>query len=320
MSNLQKALKSRRFVVTGEIGPPKGVNLDQCLASAEMMRDHVTAINVTDLQSAVVRVGSLAVSARLIGRGLEPVYQLTCRDRNRLALQSDLLSAGALGVENVLCLTGDHPVLGDHAEAKPVYDLDSVQLLRAASTLNEGHDMAGHELESVPDFFLGAVLAPGAEPMQPQITKMKKKIDAGASFFQTQAVYDVEKFERFAYQTQGLDVPVIAGIVVLKSAAMARFMNANVAGITVPESIIQEMETTAKEDRRKKAVEVSSRLIQQVRPYCQGVHIMPLGWDELVPQIVEAAGLDGDVHDDSLDSLGVLEAPTEPGRMESITA
>ncbi len=294
MSKLREALEGGRFVVTGEIGPPKGVNLDQCLHDAEMMRNHVTAINVTDLQSAVVRVGSLAVSARLAERGLEPVYQLTCRDRNRLALQSDLLSAGALGVENVLCLTGDHPILGDHAEAKPVYDLDSVQLLMTASTLNQGHDMAGHELESVPNFYLGAVVTPGAEPLEPQIIKMKKKIEAGARFFQTQAVYEAEKYERFANQIQGLDVPVIAGIVVLKSAAMAKFMDANVAGISVPQSIIQELEATAKEDRKKKAVEISARLIRQFKPYCQGIHIMPLGWDELVPEIVDAAGLGAD--------------------------
>ena len=234
MSRLKQALESGRFVVTGEIGPPKGVSLDKCLHDAEILREHVTAINVTDLQSAVLRIGSLAVSARLIERGLEPVFQLTCRDRNRLALQSDLLSAWALGIENVLCLTGDHPILGDHTEAKPVYDLDSVQLLKAASTLNQGHDMAGHEMESEPSFFLGAVVTPAAEPVEPQIIKMKKKIKAGASFFQTQAVYEPERFEHFMNQIQDFKVPVIAGIVILKSAAMAKFMNSNVAGISVP--------------------------------------------------------------------------------------
>jgi methylenetetrahydrofolate reductase (NADPH) len=291
MSRLKKALDSGRFVVTGEIGPPKGVSLDKCLHDAEMLRSQVTAINVTDLQSAVLRVGSLAVSARLIERGLEPVFQLTCRDRNRLALQSDLLSAWALGIENVLCLTGDHPVLGDHTEAKPVYDLDSVQLLKAATGLNQGRDMAGHELESEPDFFLGAVVTPAAEPVEPQIIKMKKKIEAGARFFQTQAVYEPEKFEQFMNQVQGFGVPVIAGIVILKSAAMASFMNTNVAGINVPDGIIKEMETTAKEDRKKKAVEICARVIRQVKPFCQGIHIMPLGWDDLMPDIISAAEL-----------------------------
>jgi len=291
MSRLKEALKSGKFVVTGEIGPPKGVKLDQCLHDADLLRDHVTAINVTDLQSAVLRIGSLAVSSRLIERGLEPVFQLTCRDRNRLALQSDLLSAWTLGIENVLCLTGDHPVLGDHTEAKPVYDLDSVQLLKGASTLNQGRDMAGHDLDSNPDFFLGAVVTPAAEPLEPQIIKMKKKIDAGAMFFQTQAIYEPEKFESFMKQVQGFKVPVIAGIVVLKGAAMAKFMNANVAGISVPDSIIKEMEDTKKEDRKKKAVEITVRIIKQVQPLCQGVHIMPLGWDELVPEIISEAGL-----------------------------
>jgi methylenetetrahydrofolate reductase (NADPH) len=291
MSRLKKALESGSFVVTGEIGPPKGVNLEKCLQDADMLREHVTAVNVTDLQSAVLRIGSLAVSARLIERGLEPVFQLTCRDRNRLALQSDLLSAWALGIENVLCLTGDHPVLGDHTEAKPVYDLDSVQLLKAASTLNQGRDMAGHELDSVPELFLGAVVTPAAEPVEPQIIKMKKKIEAGASFFQTQAVYEPEKFKSFMDRVQAFDVPVIAGIVILKSAAMAKFMNANVAGISVPDDIIREMDETAKEDRKKKAVEIAARVIRQVKPFCQGVHIMPLGWDELVPEVIKEADL-----------------------------
>jgi methylenetetrahydrofolate reductase (NADPH) len=291
MSKLREKLELGEFIVTGEIGPPKGVDLDKCLDEAEALRGLATAINVTDLQSAVMRIGSLAVSTKLIGRGLEPVFQITCRDRNRLALQSDLLSAWALGVENVLCLTGDHPILGDHTEAKPVYDLDSVQLLKAASILNQGHDMSGHELESNPSFFLGAVVTPAAEPIEPQLIKMKKKIEAGARFFQTQAIYEPERFEDFVGRVQGFNVPVIAGVVILKSAAMAKFMNSNVAGISVPESIIQEMEETAKEDRKRKAVEITARIIRQVKPFCQGIHIMPLGWDELIPQILIEAEL-----------------------------
>jgi len=291
MSKLRAQLEHRNFVVTGEIGPPKGVDLDKCLDEAEALRSQVTAINVTDLQSAVMRIGSLAVSAKLIERGLEPVFQITCRDRNRLALQSDLLSAWALGIENVLCLTGDHPILGDHTEAKPVYDLDSVQLLKAASTLNQGHDMSGHELESNPRLFLGAVVTPAAEPLEPQIIKMKKKIEAGARFFQTQAIYEPERFEDFVNQVQGFNVPVIAGIVILKSVGMAKYMNSNVAGINVPQSIIREMEETAKEDRKKKAVEITARILRQVKPFCQGVHIMPLGWDELIPEILKEAEL-----------------------------
>ena len=295
MSELRQALENGQFVVTGEIGPPKGVDLEKCMQDAEMLRSHVTAINVTDLQSAVMRIGSLAVSSKLVEHGLEPVYQLTCRDRNRLALQSDLLSAGALGIENVLCLTGDHPNLGDHTEAKPVYDFDSVQLLKAASSLNQGYDMGGHELEGVPELFLGAVVTPGAEPVEPQIIKMRKKIAAGAMFFQTQAVYEPDKFKQFMGQVQSYNVPVIAGIVILKSAAMAKFINSNVAGIDVPLSIIQEMEEVTKEDRKKKAVEIAARIIRQVRPFCQGVHIMPLGWEELIPAVISEAELEQEV-------------------------
>jgi len=295
MSKLREKLGLGEFVVTGEIGPPKGVDLDKCLDEAEALRSQVTAINVTDLQSAVMRIGSLAVSAKLIERGLEPVFQITCRDRNRLALQSDLLSAWALGVENVLCLTGDHPILGNHTEAKPVYDLDSVQLLKAASTLNQGHDMSGHELESNPRLFLGAVVTPAAEPLEPQLIKMKKKIEAGARFFQTQAIYEPERFEQFVNQVQGFNVPVIAGVVILKSAGMAKFMNSNVAGINVPENIIREMEETAKDDRKKKAVEITARILRQVKPFCQGVHIMPLGWDDLIPEILKEAELGQEV-------------------------
>ena len=292
MSRLAQALESRKFVVTGEIGPPKGVDLGKCLKDADHLRDKVIAINVTDLQSAVMRVGSMAVCAKLIEKGLEPIYQLTCRDRNRLGLQSDLLSAWVLGIQNVLCLSGDHPSLGDHIDAKAVFDLDSVQLLKAAALLNDGKDMADHELEGKPDFFSGAVVNPGTDALEPQLIKMEKKIEAGAKFFQTQAIYEPEKFEHFMNRVQKYGVPVMAGIVVLKSAGMARFMNANVAGITVPESMIEEMAKTKVENRKEKAVEIAARIIRQIKPFCQGVHIMPLGWDELVPKIIEEADLD----------------------------
>jgi methylenetetrahydrofolate reductase (NADPH) len=289
MSKLKNRLEKGEFVTTGEIGPPKGVNLEECLNDAELLKNQVTAINVTDLQSAVMKIGSLAVSTRLVQRGIEPVFQLTCRDRNRLALQSDLLSAWALGIENVLCITGDHPVLGDHSEAKPVYDLDSVQLIKAASSLNQGYDLGAHELDSKPDFFIGAVVTPAAEPVEPQIIKMKKKIDAGAMFFQTQAVYEPGKFEQFMNRVQSFKRPVIAGLVILKSVAMAKYMNSNVAGISVPDTIIEEMANTPKQDLKKKSVEITATIIRQIKPFCQGVHIMPLGWDNLIPDIMEQA-------------------------------
>jgi len=233
MSKLKEMLKSGNFVVTSEVGPPKGVNIDKLMEDAEMLKDKVVAINVTDNQSAVVRIGSMAISHLLAQRGIEPVYQLVTRDRNRIALQSDLLSAWALGIENVLCITGDHPYLGDHQEAKPVYDLDSVNLVKVVTDLNNGHDMAGNELEGKPDFFHGAVVTPEYDPVELQIIKMKKKIDAGANFFQTQAVYDTKSFEKFMNKVSTFKVPILAGIVVLKSAGMAKFMNNNVAGVFV---------------------------------------------------------------------------------------
>ena len=291
MSKLKKALKSGKFVYTSEFGPPKGVNVDKLLEDAEMVRDKVVAVNVTDNQSAVVRVGSMAISHLLAQKGIEPVYQLVTRDRNRIALQSDLLSAWTLGIENVLCITGDHPYLGDHQEAKPVYDLDSVNLVKVVSNLNSGYDMAGNELEGKPDFFHGAVVTPEYDPVELQIIKMKKKIDAGAQFFQTQAVYDTKSFENFMNKVSNFNVPILAGIVVLKSAGMAKFMNNNVAGVFVPDDIIKEMAETPKEDRKKKAVEISVRIIKEIKPMCQGIHIMPLGWDDTVPQIIEQAEL-----------------------------
>jgi len=247
--SLRPALSSGKFVITSEIGPPKGTEVEHCLKEAEYFRGKVDAINVTDIQAAAMRLGSMVTCHLLKERGFEPVLQMVCRDRNRLALQSDLLSAWVLGIENVLCLTGDHPTLGDHPDAKPVYDLDSVQLLQAAKGLNEGHDMAGKQLEGKPDFCLGAVVTPGANPVEMQVIKLEKKVAAGAEFIQTQAVYDVAEFARFMEQVKHLDVPILAGIVLLKSAGMARYMNQNVAGVSVPDPLIAEMAAADKKDK-----------------------------------------------------------------------
>jgi len=291
MSKLKERLMKNEFVVTSEIGPPKGVNIDGPLKDAEIFQDCVTAVNVTDNQSAVMRIGSMAMCHLLKQNGIEPVYQLVTRDRNRIALQSDLLSAWVLGIENVLCLTGDHSSLGDHQECKTVYDLDSVQLVKAVTGLNGGLDLAGKELDGKPDFFHGAVVTPEYDPVELQIIKMKKKIDAGAHFFQTQAVYDVKAFEDFMNKINDFNVPVMAGIVVLKSAGMAKYMNENVAGVFVPDDIIEEMAKAPKQDRKKKAAEISARIVRELKPLCQGVHIMPLGWDDTVPDIIEQSDL-----------------------------
>lgn len=278
-----------KFVLTSEIGPPKGVDIKEVLEDALLIKGKVDAINVTDLQSSVMRIGSMAICHFLKDEGIEPIFQLTCRDRNRLALQSDLLSASVLGIENVLLLTGDYPTLGDHPEAKPVFDLGSVQLLEVAKMLEQGKDMKGNALKGAPKFCVGAVVNPGADPLEPEIIKMEKKIEAGAKFFQTQAVYDIELFKRFLDGIKHLNTTVMAGIVLLKSAGMAKYMNKNVAGVFVPDNLIKEMEEA--KDKSAKSIEIAARLIKELKPLCQGIHIMPIGWDKKVPLVLDAAGL-----------------------------
>jgi len=286
----KEKVQSGKFLVTSEIGPPKGIETKQILEDAELIRGRVDAINVTDLQSSVMRLGSLAVCSLLKQAGFEPIFQVTCRDRNRLALQSDILSAASLRIENLLILTGDYTTMGDHPEAKPVFDLDSVQLLEVVHKLEEGFDMKGNKLEGAPPkFCTGAVVNPGADPLEPQIIKMEKKITAGAEFFQTQAVYDIKIFENFLNKTKHLKTTIMAGIVLLKSAGMARYMNKNVAGVSVPDNLIKEMETA--QDKVAKSVEIASRLIKELKPMCQGIHIMPIGWDKVVPRVLDASGL-----------------------------
>lgn len=287
--NFEEKIKSKKFVITSEIGPPKGIDIKDMLEDAKLLKERVDAINVTDLQSAVMRLGSLAASHLLKDEGLEPIYQVTCRDRNRLALQSDVLSAAALGIENILVLTGDHPSRGDHPQAKPVFDLDSVQLIEAIKTLESGRDMAGKDLKGAPKFCVGAVVNPGAEPLEPELIKFEKKIKAGAEFFQTQGIYDVDVFARFVDKVKSHNACIIAGIILLKSADMARYMNKNVAGIFVPDGLIREMEGAA--DKQAKSVEIAARLIKGLKSLAQGIHIMAIGWNKLVPRILDAAEL-----------------------------
>jgi methylenetetrahydrofolate reductase (NADPH) len=289
MSRLEEALAAGEFVVTAEVGPPKGTDIAGMLEEAEHLKGVVHAVNVTDQQSSVMRLGSLAISHLLWERGLEPVYQVTCRDRNIIALQSDLLSAAVLGIENVLCLTGDYVTLGDHPQAKPVFDLDSVTLLETVGQLQEGHDLAGKPLQGTPRFFPGAVVNPGSRPLEPQIAKMEKKVAVGARFFQTQAIYDPVRFAHFMEQIGYIDVPVLVGLVMLKSAGMARFMTRNVAGVEVPEALIDELQDS--EDRVETSINITVRLIQEMKDLCAGVHIMALGWEEHVPTVLERAGL-----------------------------
>jgi len=290
--SLQPVFEAGRFVVTAEVAPPKGTDTTEIEEVAELLRGRVDATNVTDQQSSVMRLGSLATCHLLKEKGLDPVFQITCRDRNRLALQSDLLSAYVLGIENVLAITGDLPLLGDHPQAKPVYDLDSVQLLWVIKRLNEGYDMVGNELKGKPNFFPGAVVNPGANTraaLELQLVKMEKKIEAGARFFQTQAIYEPDAFAKFMRRVEGFNVPVLAGIIPLKSAGMARFMNKNVAGVFVPEELIEKMAEA--EDKTQTGIEIAANIIRELKGMCQGVHIMAIGWERKVPAVLDAAGL-----------------------------
>lgn len=286
---LKEKIKNKKFIITSEIGPPKGIDIKVILDEARLLKGRVDAINVTDSQSAVMRLGSLAVSRLLKEEGVEPVYQLTCRDRNRIALQSDALSAAVLGIENILVLTGDHPSRGDHPEAKAVFDLDSVQLIEALKRLEAGKDMAGKDLKGAPKFCIGAVANPGSDPLEPELIKFDKKLKAGAEFFQTQGIYDVGAFAKFMDKVKAHNTCVIAGIILIKSADMARFMNKNVAGIFIPDGLIKEVEGAS--DKQEKAVEIAARTIKELKGLAQGVHIMSLGWNKLVPRILDAAGL-----------------------------
>jgi len=286
---LCEALKSGKFVVTTEVGPPKGVDTKEFLEKAGLIKDRVDAVNVTDQQSAVMRLGSLAGCVLLREKGIEPIFQMTCRDRNRIALQSDFLNAYVLGIKNILCITGDHMALGDHPQAKPVFDIDSVSLLQAAREMEQGRDMAGKELQGSPSFFLGACVTPGADPLELQLIKMEKKVKAGAQFFQTQAVFEPLKFEKFMQKAKEFGVPVLVGIILVKSAGMARYMNKNVAGVHVPDDLIEELEIA--ENKLQKGIEIAARLISEMRDMCQGVHIMAIGLETSVPAVLEAAGL-----------------------------
>ena len=293
-SRFKEALESGKFVVTAEVGPPKGTNIEKLLHHIDLLKDRVDALNVTDNQSAVMRICSLAVCKLIKDRGGEPILQITCRDKNRLAIQSELLGAHVLGIHNVLCLTGDHIVVGDHIDAMPVFDIDSVHLIQAVRTLEQGKDMAGNELDGPVSFCVGATATPEADPLEPQLLKFRKKVRAGIDFVQTQAVYDLDKFRRFMEFARKFDrVKILAGIVLLASVGMARYMNANVPGIFVPEEMIQELASAPKGKAIEKGIEIAARLIRTIRDerICDGVHIMAIGREERVLDILDAAGM-----------------------------
>ena len=282
-----------QFVVTAEVGPPKGIHIDHLVEEATTYLSGITAVNVTDNQSSVMRMGSLPACVALKNAGLTPILQITCRDRNRIGLQSDLLGAAMLGIDNILCLTGDHTTLGDHPGAKPVFDLDSVSLLHTVGQLEKGVDLGGNALVGEPPKFAkGAVVSPCSDSVDAQLAKMERKVMAGADYFQTQAVFEPEKFIRFMEQAKQFGKPVQLGVIIPKSAGMAKFMNNNVAGVHVPQEMIDAL---AADKERAKAgitgVEIAAKIIRECKPYCQGVHIMALGWEAKVPDLLKLAGI-----------------------------
>jgi len=290
-SLFEEKLRSDEFLVTTEVGPPKGVDVSEMIHHIDILKDKVDAINVTDHQSSVMRFPSLGGCLIVKELGGEPILQMTCRDRNRLALQADLLLAYSRSIVNVLCLTGDSIDVGDHKDAKPVFDSDSIQLLKMIRTMESGKDVGGNDLKGVPKFCLGASVHPEADLIEPQLIKFEKKVAAGAQFFQTQGIFDVASLRRFMQYASQFDIKILAGIIVLASARMAKYMNDNVPGIIVTQTIIDELASVEKGKGRQKGIEIAARLIKTIKEenLSHGIHIMAVGNEGVVPDILEAA-------------------------------
>jgi len=289
MSKLEKVLESDAFVVTCELNPPKGTNLEPLIEKAERLEGVVDAFNLTDSHAARMAMTPLAAAHRLLDHGVEPILQMTTRDRNRIALQGDLLGAAALGVENVVFMGGDPPTTGDHPDAKPVFDVYSSRMLEAVESMQRGSDMAGNALDGIPHFCAGAVVNPGAEDLDAEIDRMGEKVDAGARFFQSQAIYDAAAFERFSRAAKRYDVPVLAGIIPLKSDRQAAYMNAHVPGIHVPDAVIREISDA--DDKLATSIAIAARTIEALDGLCRGLHIMAIGWEAHIPTLLGKAGI-----------------------------
>ena len=305
MSRLQKALENGQFAITAEMAPPKGYDFTEQVEVAGLLRDKVHGVNVTDMQSACLKASSLGLCVHLKQAGVDPILQITGRDRNRMAIMAEILSAASFGIDTMLALTGDHPVVGDCKHSKPVYDLDSVGILNMLSRMEEtGCDCGGNPLTGgAPKFFKGAAVTPVYEPMILQINKLRQKVEAGARYIQTQGIFDVESLKRFmdAVDRANIRVPIMAGIIPLKTAGMAKFMNENVPGIAVPQEQIDRLAAAAEEGKAtgvkglpgKLGIELASELIAQIKAesICPGVHIMAIGAEKNVPVILEKAGI-----------------------------
>ncbi len=295
MPKFKEALNSGKFVITAEVGPPKGTDITETLENIDRIKNKVDAINSTDNQSSVMRIASLATCSIIRQKGGEPILQMTCRDRNRMGLESDLLGANILGIDNVLCLTGDYISVGDHLDAKPVFDIDSVQLVQMVRMMEQGMDIGGNKLNAPVHFCCGAIVTPEANPIGPQLMKYEKKVKAGIEFVQTQAIYDIDNFKKFMEYARKVNsnVKILAGIVLLTGAGMAKYMNANVPGIVVPDALIEELKSAEKGKAVQKGIEIAGRMIKRLKDekICDGVHIMAIGREGVVPDILAAAGL-----------------------------
>jgi 5,10-methylenetetrahydrofolate reductase len=293
-NKFKEALTNNKFAITAEVGPPKGADTGKLKEHIEVIKDLVDGINVTDNQSANMKMSSLGVCAIIKQAGGEPIFQMTCRDRNRMAIGSDLLAAKGMDIHNILCLTGDYMHVGDHQEACPVFDLDSVQLLQGVTEMGQGFDFGGNKMEGAAEFFCGAAFTPSSEPIEPQILKLAKKVQAGASFIQTQAVFETKPLLKMKdYKDAYGETKVLAGILLLSSPGMAKFVNNNIPGINVPDYLIKELTDAPKGTRLKKGIEIAGRFIRQLKEenICDGVHIMAIGKEEKVPDILKEAGI-----------------------------
>jgi len=289
MTSLSDKLSGGNFIITSELTPPKGIDVSEFIARGKLLKDCVDACNVTDSHSSRMSLAPLAAAFLLSQEGLEPIMQMTTRDRNRIALQADMLAASVMGIKNLVLMGGDPPHLGDHPEAKPVFDLATNELIGAANGLNAGKDFAGNKLQGATDLHIGAVVNPGADNLELEIRRLEEKVAAGAKFFQTQAIYDVNSFAAFADQVKHLKVKLLAGILPVKSRKMALFMNDKVPGIQIPDDIINEIDTAG--DVKKTSAAIAARIIEQLKDCCVGVHLMTLGWEDQVPVILKAAKL-----------------------------
>lgn len=293
-SSLAAKVAAKRFVVTGELTPPKGTDLSKLFATADLLKPCVDAINITESPRARMAMDPRAVARLLLDRGIESIVQVTSRDRNRIAVQSDLLGAAALGLRNFVFMGGDSPTGGDHPDAKAVFDLTASGLLAAAEALRNGRDYAGNVLTGTPELFLGATANPGAPKFEAEVENTRRKIDAGAKLLQTQAIYHVDQIKRFLDAVKPDGVAVLAGIIPLKSEKSGPWLNANLPGVVVPEDMLAAMEQAAQSGAaREKGIELAARVIRELRGLCQGVHVMAIGWEAEVPEILELAGIDG---------------------------